>query len=313
MTLNIRGFIQGADEPIWVEVLNAAYADDEYWRAITVDEFLLEQKRPGFDFEGRFVAELKGRTVGVAHAYVDKFRTDGQGFVRLSIIPEYRGLGAEQKLMETALKELKARGMTTAQAWTESTKEDHIRLFEGFGFERVRVFSLMGMELANVARGIGESEEVTITPLRLDVDEDIQLFCWLDNEAFKEHFNYRPHTLEETRHNLHNNPYLKQREFFFAMLNSAGVGYVGVGIDENYNLQRNTMIGEVNVIGVLKPHRKGGVGTSLMLHALENLRAKGMTGAILGVDDYNATKAMGLYEKVGFAVKRKDFIYQRSL
>ena len=311
--LHIRRFVQGPDEPVWLDVLNSHHRDDEYWRAVTLDEFLLEQERPGFDFEGRFIAELEGRPAGIVHAYVDRFRTDGQGYVRFGAVPDLRGRGVEQLLMKTVLQELKARGMTTAQAWTESSKEANIRLFEEFGFERVRVFSLMGMELADMRQGVGENKEVAIRPVRLDAEEDIQLFDWLDNEAFKEHFNYRPNTLEETRFYLLNNPVLRQRGFFFAVLNDEAVGYVGVGVDEEYNLQRNTKIGEVTVIGVLKPYRTAGVGTSLMLHALEEIKNKGMTGAILGVDDYNPTKAMGLYEKVGFEVKKKDLIYQRSL
>jgi mycothiol synthase len=311
--LQIRRFVQGTDEPVWLDVLNAHNRDDEYWRAVTLDEFLLEQERPGFDFDGRFIAELEGRTAGIVHAYVDRFRDDGQGYVRFGAIPESRGRGVEQLLMNTALEELKARGMTTAQAWTESTKEEDTRLFEEFGFERVRVFSLMGMELVDMRQGIGENKEVTIRLVRLDVEEDIQLFDRIDNEAFKEHFNYRPTTLEETRFYMTNNPVLRQRGFFFAVLNGEPVGYVGVGVDEEYNLQRNAKIGEVTVIGVLKPYRSAGVGTSLMLHALEEIRNKGMTGAILGVDDQNPTRAIGLYEKVGFKVKKKDLIYQRDL
>ena len=59
--LSIRRFMQGADEPIWVEVLNAAYKEYEaWWRATTVEEMLLEEKRPNFDLEGRFIAEFDG-------------------------------------------------------------------------------------------------------------------------------------------------------------------------------------------------------------------------------------------------------------
>jgi mycothiol synthase len=311
--LHIRRFVKGTDEPVWVDVLNAASNDDEFWRAITVDEFLLEQERPGFDFDGRFIAELESRPAGIVHAYVDKARTDGQGFIRLGVIPEFRGRDVERQLIETALKELRARGMTTAQAGTESARKDLVRLFEGLGFERVRVFSLMEMDLAEVPRDVGENKEVELRPLRLDVDEDIRLFDRLHNEAFSEHFNFRPHTLEETRHRLLNNPYLKQRDSFFAVLNGEAVGYVSVGIDEKYNLERNTRNGWATVIGVLKPYRKAGVGTSLMLHAIKDLKAKGMSRALLGVDDYNTTRAIGVYEKVGFRVKRKDLVYQRGL
>ncbi len=309
----MRRYSRGTDEPVWVDVINAAYRDDEDFRSITLDEFLLEQNRPGFDFDGRFIAELDGRPVAMVHASVDRARTDGQGFIRFGVIPEFRGRGVEKQLMETALEELKARGMTTGQAGTESAKEDNVRLLEGLGFKRIRVFSLMEMDLAEVPRHVGENKEVTIRPLRLDVDEDIQLFDRLHNESFSEHFNFRPHTLEETRHRLLNNPYLKQRESFFAVLNGDSVGYVGVGIDEKYNLERNTRIGWATVIGVLKPYRSAGVGTSLILHAVENLKGKGMTRALLGVDDNNTTRAIGVYEKVGFTVKRKDFVYQRSL
>ncbi|MFU8796757.1 MAG: GNAT family N-acetyltransferase, partial [Dehalococcoidia bacterium] len=114
--MHIRRFVRGTDEPVWVDVLNAVSKDDEFWRAITVDEFLLEQERPGFDFDGRFIAELEGRPVGMVHAAVDSARTDGQGFIRFGVSPGFRGRGVERQLIETALEELKARGMTAAQA-----------------------------------------------------------------------------------------------------------------------------------------------------------------------------------------------------
>jgi len=50
-----------------------------------------------------------------------------------------------------------------------------------------------------------------------------------------------------------------------------------------------------------------------MLYGLETLKSKGMTKAILGVDDHNPTKAMALYDKVGFSVKKNDFVFEREL
>ena len=73
--LNMRRFMKGVDEPVWVEVLNAARKDREDWRAITAEEMLLQEKGdPSFDSEGRFIAELDGRPVGVVHANVEKLR-----------------------------------------------------------------------------------------------------------------------------------------------------------------------------------------------------------------------------------------------
>jgi mycothiol synthase len=311
--LDIRRFAKGVDEPAWVELLNRAYEDREDWRAITVEEFLLDEQGPSFDFEGRFIAELDGKPAGIAHAAVDKFRKDGKGFIRFGVIPEFRGRGIERQLMETVVTELKARGMTTAQAWADSDQKDRIQLLEGLEFKRVRVFSWMEINPANVSQNMGENKQVAVRPLHKDLDEDIKLFNRLDNESFKEHFNHRPDTLEETHHHLLSNPYFREQEVFFAVLDGESVGYIGVGIDEKYNLEKKVKAGEIFTIGVLKRYRRTGIGARLMLHGLETLKAKGMTKAILGVDDYNPTKALKLYEKVGFRAKKQDFVFEREL
>ena len=312
--LDIRRFAKGVDEPVWVEVLNAARKDREDWRAITAEEMLLqEQGDPSFDSEGRFIAELDGRPVGVAHANVDKLREERKGFIRLDVIPESRGTGIERQLLETALGELKARGMTTAQASADSREQGRIQLLEELGFKRVRVFSMMGMDLVNASQSIGENKQVAIRPLQKDLEEDLELLTWLINETFKEHFNFRPDTVEEIRHFLFSDPRLKEQEVFFAVVDGESIGYIGVGIDEKYNLEKKVKAGEIFTIGVLKGYRRTGIGARLMLHGLETLKARGMTKALLGVDDYNPTKAIGLYEKVGFRPKKKDFIFEREL
>jgi mycothiol synthase len=293
--------------------LNAAREEREDRRTITVDELLLDEKRPSFDFEGMFIAELDGRPVGIVHANVDKLREERKGFIRLGVTPEFRSGETEQQLMETALRELKARGMTTAQAWADSGEKKRIQLLEGLDFKRVRVFSRMEIDLANVSQNIDENKQVAIRPLQKELEKDMKLFNWLDNESFKEHFNHRPDTLEEVRYFLLSGPYLKEKEVFFALLNAESVGYIGVGIDEKYNLEKKVKAGEIFTIGVLKRYRRTGIGARLMLHGLETLKAKGMTKAMLGVDDYNPTKALALYEKVGFRAKKKDFVFEREL
>lgn len=312
--LNIRRFMKGLDEPVWVEVLNAAYKEYEDWRAITVEEFLLDEKRPNFDFNGRFIAELDGKPVGIVHAYVDKLRKEKKGFIHnFGVIPEFRGHGVEEKLAETAISELKKRGMNVIQAWTYYKRKDRIQLLEKLGFKLVRKFSLMEMNLTNIPSNIGENKQVAIKPLRKNMEKDVKMLNWLDNESFKEHFNYRPATIEETRHLLLKNPYFKEQEWFFAVLNKENVGYIGVGIDEKYNIEKNVKAGVILDIGVLKPYRRKGVGTRLMMHGLKTLKAKDMTKAVLGVDDFNPTKAIKLYEKVGFNVVKKDFTYEKTL
>jgi len=312
--LEIRRFVQEVDEEAWVRVWNAAYKEYEDLRQMAVDEFRIFEKAPFFDSEGRFIAELDGKPVGIVHANVDKKRKEKKSFIRtFGIIPEFRGRGIEEKLVETALKELKSRGMETVQGWTSDSREDRIRLWETLEFKLVRKFSLMKRGLKSVPSGIRENREAVLKLLRKDVDEDVRELNWLDNECFKEHFNHRPTTIEETTYNLRKNPFFKDQAWFFAFLNEKAVGYIGVGVDEKYNVDRNTKCGWVLDIGVLKPVRLRGIGTSLMLRGMETLKAKDMAVVMLGVDDWNVTKAINLYEKVGFKVVRKDLTYERNL
>jgi mycothiol synthase len=311
--LNIRHFVQGADEPLWVEVLNAARKKREDWRTITVEELLADAKRPSFDFEGRFIAELDGKAIGVVHARVDKSSEDKKGFIRLDVISEFGGCGIETSLMETALRELKARGMTDAQTWADFSEKERIELFEGLHFRHIRVFSVMEMELAELSQNIGENTQVAIRPLHKELEGDIRLFNWLGNESYKEDLDYSPRTLEETRHFLFCDPYLREKEVFLAVLNGESIGCIGVGIDEKYNLEKQVQAGEIFVIGVLKAHRRKGIGVRLMLQGLERLKAKGMNKAILGVENNNQTQAIRLYEKLGFRVKKREIILEREV
>ena len=312
--LNIRQFVKGADEPVWVEVLNAAYREYEsWWRGITVEEMREREKRSDFNFEGRFIAELDGKPVGVVHAHVDRSSEEKKSFIHtFCVIPEFRGRGVEEKLAEIAINELEKRGMNVIQAWTGSKRDGRILLLEKLGFRLVSKTFDMEVDLTNIPSNIGENTEVTIRLLRKNVEEDIKTLNWLWNECFREHPHYRPRTVEETRHRWLNDPHFKEQEFFFAVLDQKSVGFIGVAIDEKYNIEKNVKGGFILTIGVLKPCRRKGIGTKLMLQGLKTLKAKGITKAMLDTEDFNP-KAIKLYEKVGFEVVQEYLTYEKRL
>ena len=302
------------DEADWLKVWNAVYGVRWDLASMTVEEMRIMEKSPDFDSEGRFIAERGDQPVGIVHAYVDKFREEKKGFVRnLGVVPKFRGQGIEERLAETALEELKNRGMKVAQSSVDSDQEDMVRLWESLGFKLVRRFSLMTRDIAGLQSDIVGNMEVVLKPLRRDADEDLEMLNRLDNECFKEHFNWRRSPVERTVYFVREDPFFKMQEWFFAIFNGKHVGYIGIGIDESYNAEKNVKCGWVLDIGVLKPYRKTGIGTKLMLHGMNLLKTKGMTVAMLGVDDWNVTKAMRLYEKVGFKVAGKEAAYEKSI
>jgi len=88
---------------------------------------------------------------------------------------------------------------------------------------------------------------------------------------------------------------------------------MGWGVDEKYNTEKNKKSGWLLDIGVLKTYRGKGIGAALMLHGMKTLRSQGMEEALLYVDDMNITKALELYEKVGFTAAKKEIVYLKEL
>jgi ribosomal protein S18 acetylase RimI-like enzyme len=171
----------------------------------------------------------------------------------------------------------------------------------------------MAFDLTQIPLMLDMHKGVSIRTLDKKSLKDIRLFNSLHNESFKEHFDFRPSTLEEARFWIQHNSWVDVSEYFIADLSSLPVGFVGVGIDTKCNEYRNRLRGWVFTIGVLKPHRLKGVGTALMLHGIKHLKLEGMEEAALWVDDQNPTKAIKLYEKIGFKVIKKSLCYLRKL
>lgn len=313
--MNVRRFLNGVDEPVWVELLNAEYREyASWWRGTTVEEMLELEKNPSFDFEGRFVAELDGKPVGIIHAHVETSGEEKRGFIRdFCVLEAFRGSEVEERLLGAAVNEFKKHQIRLIRAWTGVKRIDRVRFLEKSGFKFASRTIDMRISLADVPVRIGENMEVAIRPLKTEMKEDIVELNWLVNECFKEDPLHRPETVEETRRSLLNNPVLKEQEHFLAVLDNKNVGYVGVGIDERYNVEHDVKSGFVSGIGVLSAYRRRGIGTRLMLRGLKALKAKGMTSATLDTEDTNPTRAITLYEKVGFQVLQEYVTYTKDI
>lgn len=312
--LRIRPFSQEADRESYVRIFNAAFADYEDMRSMTIEQLRKMEESPRYDPEGLIMAEWTNQPAGMVHAYVDKFREEPKGFIQgLAVLPEFRRKGIARKLVEASLQNLKQRGMKLVHAWAQSDREACVHLFESFGFRPVRVTYMMMRSLDNIPSAMEENKEVTLRKMRKEDEDDVALLNWLDNETFKEHFNFRPKTVEETKYDLLEMPWFKEQDVLFAYLSDQAVGYGIAGVDCDLNKEKNLKWGWILDIGVLKSHRNKGIGICLMLHMMNLLTGKSMEEAVLYVDETNPTKAIQLYQKLGFRLFRKHFIYELAL
>jgi len=308
-SLVIRPFVEGRDEQAWISISNEYlghfYGDD--YTPIGQEDMEWSRRAPWYDPSEMFVAELSGEPIGILFAHVDKLGRRREGIIGVRVRLRYVGSEHERSLILLALEDLRSRGILYARIWVRDNMAELIRLLEREGFKRIRTFSTMKMRLSELRHGIGECERVRFRPMER-TRHDIGLFTYLANQAFKEHFGFIPQTVAETEAFL-NRPG-RDIHVILAYWGKTPVGYVELTVSHKL-LKQGKRTGEVSSIGVLRPYRCLGIGTALMLEGLEWLRERGMEEAELVVDDDNPTKAMKLYEKVGFKVAYKDFVYER--
>jgi len=314
MGLELRKFVLGRDEGVWVDIQNRANQEDPEHVPETAEEFSKWEKAPWFNPDGRFIAERDGLPVGLVLAHIDKRREEKLGFlVGPDVVPEARRQGVGTVLANRALASLRSRGMERAQAAIADWSRAGLEFIKTFGFRQVRLFSTMEAGLDPLLEGVGENRDVRISLIGLD-DDDARLLTRLENESFKEHFNHRDGTLEETMFWFKNMTDLDiWAEVCIAYVGEEPAGYLVYGIDHKDIRHLGKKRGVLFSIGVLKPHRGKGIAKAVMLHGMRVLKDKGMTSAGLGVDDSNVTNAFRLYESLGFKVTRKHHTFERQL
>ncbi len=311
--LKIRRFVINKDEDIWIRIGNQDSEKYDDFRPTTLEDMRKEEKRLTFDTKGMFIAEWNNEPAGRVNAFIDRNREESKGFIkRLGIVPEFGRKGVDKRLVQKALQSLKERGIEEAQVSIRDDRLVYKRLLESMDFKQIRVFSVMRRDLESVPSNIGENGEVTIRQMRKD-EEDIRLLTLMINESFSEHFDFRPRRFEELKCSIENDPYCDIDEFFFAYISDKPVGLIEIGVDTNFAKHTGTKRGWIRTIGVLKPYRKQGIGTRLMLFAMGFLKSYGITDVEIGVDDSNLTKAIRLYRKVGFKVIHREFTYLRKI
>lgn len=314
MSVKIRPFVEDKDEPIYIDIMNRAMKEFPDFTPLTLADAEMEKNAPNTDKRGRFIAEWNKEPVGFVYAYLDTKREDKLGFLDGPyIVPEYRRKHISTALAEIAIQNFKDRGINKIESGARNTNIAAQKFLEKFGFRMYRVFSRMKRSLADLPENVGENKDIKIADIGTD-DEALKLENALLNEAMKEHFNFRPMTLEETQY------YTREQEKqgvkyndFIAYVNDVPAGLMITVIDPREIEHQKKNVAWLAVLGVLKPYRSMGIGKALMIHAMKFLKEKGTVEAMLGVDDTNITKAIKIYESLGFEVILKYFRYIKEL
>lgn len=232
--------------------------------------------------------------VAAAFAQLHGTRGNSAGAVR----PTARGRGFGTRLVELVEGRLAEEGAARIHTWTVAGDEAAEVLFRGRGYQEVRRFWDMAIELED------EPSAPTV-PVETFREDDAPAFHATLEESFAEHWEHQPESFENwwkrqrARKNYDPSIWLVIRE---------GDDLAGVARNEIRPLG-----GYVGALGVRRPWRGRGYGRALLLESFRQFRRRGMTRASLGVDAANTTGATRLYESVGMHVDQEDVVWEKTL
>lgn len=284
---------------------DAAVYGDSDWTAAD-----LREEWDGLDLDrDAWLVELDGRIAGVAHLLERKGgRHIGDGYVH----PELTRRGVGNRVLEL----LEERALEHRPEWPESERivleaahlvgDDRApALFAGRGFERVRSFFRMVIDVTEPQPAPVWAEEVELRPF--DAEAHGPAIFEAELEAFADEWGYVPLPYDEWSERV-----FGRQGFDASLLPVVWAGDEVVAFSRNY-AKRNGDWGWIGNLGVRPGWRKRGLGLALLHESFHRFRGIGETTVALGVDAENPTGATRLYERAGMHVLWQADVWQKEL
>ncbi|HEY42780.1 MAG TPA: GNAT family N-acetyltransferase [Anaerolineae bacterium] len=317
--LTFRTFQGEVDYPDMLAVIEGTKDVDGIERTDTLDDFkrAYEYLRNCNPYQDILIAEVDGQIIGYNRVFWDKL-DDGTRTYNLFgfLLPKWRRRGIGRAMLHHAERRLRQiaadhadDGSKFFRSWAADTELGTVKLLESEGYDPVR-YSF------NMVRDLREPIIDRLMPEGLDVRPVEKDHLWLIfeamNEAFQDHWGYRPMTKEEFKQMM-KYPQFQPEHWKIAWDGDQVAGMVQnfINVDENKEYKRKR--GYTEEICVRRPWRKRGLARALLTQSLVYLKQLGMSEAALGVDADNPTGALRLYESVGFRCVKRYAEFRKPL
>ena len=286
---------------------------------VTLSHVQTEWTSPGFDLDKsvRIVDGPNGEIVG----YVEVWDIDDPPvsiWVWGRVHPDFEGQGIGTALMEWA--ETRAREAISRvphdvrvimRSGIFSGYEPAVNLFAGREMVLDRYFLTMAAELPGTPETPVWPEGIQLRAMK--GEEELRPVVQAVRDSFQDHWGYVDTPFEQEYeqwlHWIRTDEEYDPSLWFLAMEGDdiAGICLCREKSDEDPDM------GWVNVLGVLRPWRRKGLGLAMLHHTFRIMKERERASVGLGVDAKSLTGATALYEKVGMHCIRQFDTYEIEL
>lgn len=225
----------------------------------------------------------------------------------LVVDPRRRGQGIGRGLLERLVEEARAARVARLDLWGHHAEAGCAQLARSIGMLVTRALWRLSLKLDGIPPHLRSDEhaaEVQLRPFRPGADEDAVVE--LVRAAFPDH----PENAEWTRDDFDQRAAQEWFDPSALLLAESGTGGRLLGVHW-MKLERDAP-GEVYMLGVAPEKQGHGLGRTLLLAGLEEMRRRGVRVAFLYVESDNEA-AMHLYRQAGFHREHLDTCYSLEL
>jgi len=183
---------------------------------------------------------------------------------------------------------------------------------ERAGFEVVRVFNRMGIDLGDLPPEPDWPDGITWRIADIEADEG--LLIGLYQETFRDHWGHveRPREVLVQAYRMQMQTEGDLFDPSLQMLALDGDDVAGLVIARRH-IGQDTSKGFIYLLGVRPAWRRRGLGLALLQHGFAELHRRGLRHVELDMDSESLTGALRLYERAGMHAVRQTIRYEKEV
>ncbi len=320
--LVFRRFRGPSDYAPMAAVITASAAADDHERAVTAEDIALSYGHLTHSdpYQDMIFVEIDGRLVGYGRGEWQE-ELEGPHVFNLVgyLVPEWRrrGIGAAMlRWLEDRLRDVAATLPPGRERYFQTgaplSAVGLVALLERAGYAPVRYAHDMVRPSLDDIPDFPLPEGLEVRPA---LPEHYRAIWDADDEAFRDHWGYIPHTEEDYLGWMESKRFFQPHLWQIAWDTATNevAGQVKTYIDEPENEKFNRRRGYTEGISVRRPYRRRGLARALIARSLRLQREMGMTESALGVDSENLSGATRVYEDCGFRTVKRYAVYRKPL